>query len=49
MEYNEQHKLMNRNRSRDREALIRLSNFRGKIGEGRERGRDQPKDLYACI
>ena len=34
MEYNEQHKLMNRDRSRDREASIRLSNLRGKIDEG---------------
>ena len=34
MEYNEQHKLMNENRSRDREASIRLSNLRGKVWKG---------------
>ena len=34
MEYNEQHKLMNKNRSRDRETLIRPLNLRGKVGEG---------------
>ena len=34
MEYNELHKLINKNRSRDREASIRPSNLRGKVGKG---------------
>ena len=45
MEYNEQHKLMNKNRSRDREALIRPSNLRGKVGEGGSKGERSTKGL----
>ena len=44
-------KLMNKNRSRDTEALNKLSNLSEKAGEGEEkrRIRDEPKDLYAYI
>ena len=45
MEYNEQHKLMNQNRSRDREASIRCSNFRGKVGESGGKGKRSTKAL----
>ena len=46
---NEQHKLMNKNRPREREVVIKLSNLRGKAGEGVVRGRNQPKNLCAYI
>ena len=48
VEHKEQHKLMNKNRSRDREASIRPSNLRGKAGEGRGKGERPTKGLYAC-
>ena len=36
---------MNRNRPGDREAVIRLSNLRGKVGEGRGKGERSTKGL----
>nr|KAF6285915.1 hypothetical protein mMyoMyo1_009474 [Myotis myotis] len=47
VEYNEQHKLMNKNRSRDIEPSNRLSNLREKAGEGGE-GKRSTKGLL-CI
>ena len=45
MEYNEQHKLMNRDRSRGKEAWIRLPDLRGKVGEGGGREERSTKGL----
>ena len=45
MEYNEHHKLMNKNRSRDKEALIRPSNLRGKVGEDGSKAERSTKEL----
>ena len=45
MEYNEQHKLMDKSRSRDREASIRLSNLRWKVGVGGGKGKRSTKGL----
>ena len=44
MEYNGQHKL-NKNRFRDREASIGLSNLRGKVGEVGGKGERSTKGL----
>ena len=44
MEYNEQHNLMNKNRSRDRETSIRPSHLRGKVCVG-DRGPGSTKGL----
>ena len=41
----EQHKLMNKNRPREREAAIRLSNLRGKVGESGGKGKRSTKGL----
>ena len=52
MEYNEQHKLINKNRSRDREVSIRLLNLKGKVGEGGGKEERSTKGLiimYGCI
>ena len=36
---------MNKNRPREREAAIRLSSLRGKVGEGRGKGKRSTKGL----
>ena len=48
MEYNEQHKLMNKNRSRDIEISIILSNLKGKVVEGGGKGGRSTKGLV-CV
>ena len=48
MGYNDQDNLMNKNRSRDREALIRPSNLRGKVGKGEGKGERSTKG-FVCM
>ena len=41
-----QHRLMNKNKPRDKEPWVRLLDLRGRVGI---KGRDQPKDLCVYI